>query len=104
MTIWYDILFAVNSVSKNLQSKDMHIDIAIDQLKGLISYFKEYRENGFASAMNSSKKIALEMEIEPVFREKRIIHRKKQFDENVHNETTHFVEESFRGLFLMYSR
>ncbi|KAK4578130.1 hypothetical protein RGQ29_028319 [Quercus rubra] len=45
MTIWNDILFAVNSVSKNLQSKDMHIDIAIDQLKGLISYFKEYREN-----------------------------------------------------------
>ena len=61
-------------------------------------------ENGFISAMNSSKKIALEMEIEPVFREKRIIHRKKQFDENVHNETTHFVEESFRGLFLIYSR
>ncbi|KAM3750799.1 hypothetical protein ACB098_04G061300 [Castanea mollissima] len=28
MTIWYDILFAVNSISKNLQSKDMHIDIA----------------------------------------------------------------------------
>jgi len=39
MTIWYDILFAVNSVSKNLQSKDMHIDIAIDQLNGLISFF-----------------------------------------------------------------
>ncbi|KAL0006371.1 hypothetical protein SO802_013932 [Lithocarpus litseifolius] len=84
MTIWYDILFAVNSASKNLQSKDMHIDVAIDQLKGLISYFKEYRENGFTSTMNSSKKIALEMEIEPVFREKRIIHRKKQFDENSH--------------------
>ena len=88
MTIWYDILFAVNSVSKNLQSKDMHIDVAIDQLKGLISYFKEYRENGFTSAMNSSKKIALEIEIEPVFCEKRIIHKKKQFDENVHNEIT----------------
>ena len=54
MTIWYDILFAVNSVSKNLQSKDMHIDVAIDQLKCLISYFKEYRENGFTFAMNSS--------------------------------------------------
>ena len=39
MTIWYDILFAVNSVSKNLQSKDMHIDVAIDQLKGLMSFF-----------------------------------------------------------------
>ena len=102
MTIWYDILFAVNSISKNLQSKDMHIDIAIDQLKGLISYFKEYRENGFTSAINSSKKVAFEMEIEPVFREKRIIHRKKQFDENVHNETTCSTEESFRNDYFLY--
>ena len=39
MTIWYDILFPVNSISKNLQSKDMHIGIAIDQLKGLIFFF-----------------------------------------------------------------
>ena len=39
MTIWYDILFAVNSVSKNLQLKDMHIDVAIDKLKGIISFF-----------------------------------------------------------------
>ena len=102
MTIWYDILFAVNSSSKNLQSKDMHIDVAIYQLEGLISYFKGYRENGFTSAMNSSKKIALEMEIEPVFREKHIIHRKKQFDENVQNETTCFVEESFRIDYFLY--
>ena len=41
MTIWYDILFVVNSISKNLQSKEMHIDVAIDQLKGLISFFKK---------------------------------------------------------------
>ena len=102
MTIWYDILFAVNSVSKNLQSKDMHIDVAIDQLKGLISYFKEYRENGFTSAMNSSKKIALEIEIEPVFCEKCIIHKKKQFDENVHNEITRSAEESFRIDYFLY--
>ena len=52
MIIWYNILFAVNSISKNLQLKDMHIDVVIDQLKGLISYFKGYRENGFTSAMN----------------------------------------------------
>ena len=43
----------------------MHIDVAMDQLKGFISYFKGYRENEFTSATNSSKKIALEMEIEP---------------------------------------
>ena len=38
ITIWYNILFAVNSVSKYLQLKDMHIDVAIDQLKGLMSF------------------------------------------------------------------
>jgi hypothetical protein len=81
MTIWYDILFAVKTVSKNLQSKDMHINVAIDQLKRLISYFKNCRENVFTSSMISSKEIATKMKIEHVFHEKRIIRRKKQFDE-----------------------
>jgi hypothetical protein len=30
ITIWYDILFAINTINKNLQSKDMHIDVVID--------------------------------------------------------------------------
>jgi len=30
MNIWYEILFAVNSISKNLQSKDMRIDEVIE--------------------------------------------------------------------------
>jgi hypothetical protein len=38
--------------------------------------------------MISSKEIATIMEIEHVFREKRIIRRKKQFDENANDETT----------------
>jgi hypothetical protein len=66
MTIWYDILFAVNTIntiSKNLQSKDIYINVAINQLECLISYFKNYRETGFASAMISSKEIAIKMEI-----------------------------------------
>ncbi|XP_075634220.1 uncharacterized protein LOC142606769 [Castanea sativa] len=102
MTIWYDILFAVNSVSKNLQSKDMHIDVAIDQLKGLMSFLKKYREDGFTSAMNSFKEIATKMEIEPIFREKRIIRRKKQFDENVNDKTTQSAEEYFRINYFLY--
>ncbi|KAL5191809.1 Zinc finger MYM-type protein 1 [Glycine soja] len=55
MDIWYDILYAVNSVSKILQSKDMHIDVAIDNLKGLITYLKHYRENEFALALESTE-------------------------------------------------
>ena len=103
MIIWYDILFALNFVSKNLQSKDMHIDVAIDQLKGVMSFFlKKYREDGFTSTMNSSKEIATKMEIEPIFREKCIIRTKKQFDENVNDETTQSVEEYFRINYFLY--
>ena len=102
MIIWYDILFVVNSVSKNLQLKDMHIDVAIDQLKGLLSFLKKYREDGFTFAMNSSKEIATKMEIEPIFREKCIIRRKKQFDENVNDETTQSAEEYFRINYFLY--
>ncbi|XP_060968116.1 uncharacterized protein LOC115717702 [Cannabis sativa] len=39
-------------------------------------------ENGFISAMASAKKLANELKIEPTFREKRVIRRKKQFDED----------------------
>ena len=80
----------------------MHIDIAIDRLKGLISFFKKYREDGFTSAMISSKEIAIKMEIEPIFHEKRIIRRKKQFDENVNDEITQSAEESFRINYFLY--
>ena len=100
--IWYDILFSINSVSKYLQSKDMRIDVAIDQLKGFISFFKKYRENGFESAMISSKENALAMKIEPIFREKRVINKKKHFDENTNDETVQSPESSFRINYFLY--
>ncbi|XP_070040246.1 uncharacterized protein [Nicotiana tomentosiformis] len=102
MTIWYDILFVVNSVSKSMQSKDMHIDVAIDQLKGLISFFNKYREEGFVTAMIYAKEIAFEMNIESEFRKKRVISRKNFFDENVANEISKSLEESFRVDYFLY--
>ncbi|XP_022872420.1 zinc finger MYM-type protein 1-like [Olea europaea var. sylvestris] len=47
-------------VSKQLQAEDMHIDVAIDHLKGLSSFFKSYREFGFESAMVDVKEIAID--------------------------------------------
>ena len=88
LTIWYEVLFAVNSASKILQSKDMHIDVAINQLKTLIDFFKNYRETGFATAMSSAIEIAKELDIEPIFQEKCVIRRKIHFDENVDHEIT----------------
>ena len=61
-----------------MQKEDVHIDIAINQLKGFIFFpFESHRENAFISAMISAKEIASEMEIEPKFHEQSIICRKK---------------------------
>ncbi|CAN6577619.1 unnamed protein product [Malus baccata var. baccata] len=87
---------------KTLKKEDMHIDVAIDQLKGLISILDRYRETGFEEAMNEAKKIASEMEIEPVFREKRIIRRKKQFDESASEVATQSAIEAFRIDYFIY--
>lgn len=58
LIISYDMLFAVNMVSKYLQCKDIDITIVIDHLKYLISFFKNYREYGFKSSMIFVKEIA----------------------------------------------
>lgn len=50
MVIWYDILFVVNTLSKTLKAEDMDIDDAIHQLKGLVSFFQNYRETCFQEA------------------------------------------------------
>jgi len=40
IVIWYEVLYAVNLVSKHLQAKDMLIDVAIEKVQGLISSSK----------------------------------------------------------------
>ena len=103
MVIWYNILSAINRVSKMLQSKDIVIDAAISHLKALISFFETYRETGFESNKIIAKEIAAaQMKIEPTFCEKRIIYRKKQFDENAREKITHSAEESYRVDYFLY--
>ena len=70
-------MFAINSESINLQSEDMHIEIAMYQLKGILAYFKNQRQNAFTCAMISAKEIANEMDVELNFREKHVIRKKR---------------------------
>ena len=72
-----------------LQSKDIVIDAAINNLKVLIYLFEIYRETGFECDKIIAKEIAAQMKIEPTFCEKRIIYKNKQFDENVSEKITH---------------
>ncbi|XP_056843260.1 uncharacterized protein LOC108838344 [Raphanus sativus] len=101
MVIWYDLLYAVNTVSKTLQSEDMDIEVAIFQLGGLVDYLKSYRETGFEKAKVEAMKIAIDMDIEPAFssKPKRLIKKKKQFGEDaerVDESNMLSVEETFR--------
>ena len=98
IVIWYEVLYAVNLVSKHLQAKDMLIDVAIEKVEGLISFFKDYRETGFLEALEIAKGIALEMDIGTTFRKRREIKRKRHFDENLDdtNVATQSAEDLFR--------
>jgi hypothetical protein len=91
-------LYAVNLVSKQLQSKDMLIDVAIEKVQGLIVFFQNYKETGFLEALETAKGIALEMDIGTSFCKRREIKRKRHFDENpdVPDVATLSSEESFR--------
>ncbi|KAK9053417.1 hypothetical protein SSX86_030051 [Deinandra increscens subsp. villosa] len=102
MIIWYDVLFAINDVSKNLQAKDMCIDDAIVQLNDLMCYFQEYRNNGFEKAIVEAEILAIKLNVEPVFRERRIIRRNKRFDENVDNECVKTPIELFKTDYFLY--
>ena len=98
IVIWYEVLYAVNLASKHLQAKDMLIDVAIEKVEGLISFFKDYRETSFLEALEIAKGIALEMDIGTTFRKRREIKRKRHFDENLDdtNAGTQSAEELFR--------
>ncbi|XP_038697967.1 zinc finger MYM-type protein 1-like [Tripterygium wilfordii] len=102
LIIWYNLLFAVNTVSKTLQAEDMDIKIAVEKLRGLILFFEQYRETGFVEAIIEAKEIASAMDIEPVFKTKRLIRRKRQFDEINNEDLIRSVEESFRVDYFLY--
>ncbi|GKC13724.1 zinc finger MYM-type protein 1-like protein [Tanacetum coccineum] len=103
IVIWFEILSIVNLVSKKLQSDDTLIDVAIKEVERLIHFFVEFRNTGFVKAIDIAKEIAVEMDIDPVFPQKRVIRRKKQFDENsAESDTLHSVEESFKINYFLY--
>lgn len=79
-----------------MTGKDIDVGKCVDMLQGLILFLEEYRNNGFEIAKSEAEKIALELEIEPTFRESRVRRRKKFFEESATDEPIQVAEESFR--------
>jgi hypothetical protein len=83
LCIWYKILDKVNWVSQVLQKEEIDLENAIIKIKELILFFEKLREDGFLDLMEEGRELARKVGIEPEFRIKRVVRRKKQFDEDV---------------------
>jgi len=80
--IWFDLLNAINKVSKTLQREHISIDFALKNYVGLKVFLTGYRENGYTNAKKEAIKTCQQLEIKPEFKKKRNIKRKrkKMFD------------------------
>uniref|UniRef100_A0A7N0TVB4 TTF-type domain-containing protein n=1 Tax=Kalanchoe fedtschenkoi TaxID=63787 RepID=A0A7N0TVB4_KALFE len=100
----FEFLVAI-VICKSLQSVDMLIDVAIDIIKGLVSFFERYMDVGFSNAVEEVKKIAIELDVDPLFPHRRQIRRKKYFDENSRDESLIILqspEDAFRVNYFLY--
>jgi hypothetical protein len=84
--VWYDILSAVNPISKQLQSIHYDIQMVLKSVSSIVKFLKEYRQNGFPKVKIAAKEIALLIEIPGQFPEEYQI-RKRQ-------KKTHFSYEN----------
>ncbi|XP_074352353.1 uncharacterized protein LOC141691518 [Apium graveolens] len=73
----------------------MDIDACITVLQGLIHFFEEYRNNGFENTKDEAVKIALEMGVEPTFRETRVCRKKRFINESTSDEPIQVAEDFF---------
>uniref|UniRef100_A0A2N9HAK8 Uncharacterized protein n=1 Tax=Fagus sylvatica TaxID=28930 RepID=A0A2N9HAK8_FAGSY len=83
LCIWYKILDKINWVSQVLQKEEIDLENTIIKINELILFFEELREDGFLNLMEEGRELAKKVGIEPVFTVKRVVCRKKQFDEDV---------------------
>jgi hypothetical protein len=75
--VWYDILCAVNPISKQLQSIHYDIQMALKSVSSIVKFLKEYRQNGIPKVIIAAKDIALLIEIPGKFPEEYQV-RKRQ--------------------------
>ena len=98
LCIWYKILDKVSWVSQVLQKEQIDLENAIIKIKELILFFEELREDGFLDLMEEGRELVRKVGIKPIFTIKRVVRRKKQFDEDVGNDAnrSQSPEEKFK--------
>ncbi|XP_065649334.1 uncharacterized protein LOC136078165 [Hydra vulgaris] len=106
LSVWYDILFQVNLVSKKMQSLDYDLSTAQTEIDQLLKYFNDFRDKGIKDAKRFAMEIAEELEVSPQFeaentvrpRKKKTIFSYESADEPILNPETQYVVEVFNVL------
>lgn len=88
LILWNEILFEVNLISKSIQGKEVDISFC--------------SENGYVDAVISTKEIAAELGIEPVFPEKRIRKRKRVFRMSLLRKCNRHLKKPLREKFFIH--
>lgn len=86
LILWYDLLFQVNFISKELQSDSVDISVALFSFKKFLCWLTKYRDTGFEQVLVEAKTFAEDLEIIPEFQNKRLRKRKKYFIYEVDDE------------------
>ncbi|XP_022177474.1 zinc finger MYM-type protein 1-like [Myzus persicae] len=84
--IWNDILSSIDKINCSLQSKNISIDTAYKIIKGLVNIIKNLRNSGIASYVEVAKHIAVELDLETDFPEKRKTKKKRMVSELAEDE------------------
>ncbi|KAK0140221.1 Zinc finger MYM-type protein 1 [Merluccius polli] len=83
----YDMLSAIQNVSKVMQSPNMDVDLAVSLLKKTERGLQSYRASGFVTAQMAAKDLCEEMNVEAVLKQKRLRSTKRHFSYESHDET-----------------
>ena len=78
--IWHDILFQVNKTSKFMQTCGISSDVLKSKIHTTQSFLRDYRQNGYNTAMVSARGIAEDVGVESAFVEKTKRNRNRMFD------------------------
>ena len=69
LVLWYDVLFQVNFVNKELHGETVDLSTAMDSFNNLMTWIRKLRVDGFAQIL--AKELADDMEVVAIFPAKR---------------------------------
>ena len=94
LVLWYDVLFQVNFVSKELQGKTVDLRTAMDSCNNLMTWLRKLKVDEFVWIPVTANELAEDMEDVAIFPVKR--QRKRQYHESAKDFTPGNAEDDYR--------